>query len=48
MVYRIIKKVNEKNWAMMAVWIVIAVLLGWIWWIVDLITVITSDKVIEF
>ena len=48
MVYRIIKKVNEKNWAMMVVWILIAVFLGWIWWVVDLITVITQDKVIEF
>ena len=45
MVYRIIKKVNDKNWAMMVVWILIAVFLGWIWWIVDLITVIVSDKV---
>ena len=48
MVYRIIKKVNEKNWAMMVVWILIAVFLGWIWWIIDLIMVIINGKVIEF
>ena len=48
MVYRIIKKANDKNWTMMAVWIVIAVLLGWVWWIVDLVTLITKNEVIEF
>ena len=48
MVYRIIKQARDKNWSMMVVWIVIAVLLGWIWWIIDLISVITNDKVIEF
>lgn len=48
MVYRIIKAFQAKNTTMAIVWIVIAVLLGWIWWIVDLIYVITQDKVIEF
>ena len=48
MVYRIIKAFQAKNTTMAIVWIVIAVFLGWIWWIVDLICVITQDKVIEF
>ena len=48
MVYRILKQAQAKNWAMMVVWIVIAVFLTWIWWIVDLIYVIMNDKVIEF
>ena len=48
MVYRIIKKANDKDWGKMVVWILIAVFLGWIWWIVDLITVIKDEKVIEF
>ena len=48
MVYRIIKAFQAKNTGVAVVWILIAVFLGWIWWIVDLVTVITSDKVIEF
>ena len=48
LVYRILKKAYEKNWAMMVVWIVIAVFLGWIWWVVDLVAMITQDKIIEF
>ena len=48
MVYRILKQARAKNWSMMVVWIVIAVFLTWIWWIVDLIFVIKDDKVIEF
>ena len=48
MVYRIIKKANDKNWAMMVVWIVIAVFLGWIWWVIDLITMIAKDEILEF
>ena len=48
MVYRILKQARAKNWSMMVVWIVIAVFLTWIWWIVDLIFVIKDGKVIEF
>ncbi|MBO7573962.1 MAG: hypothetical protein J6T25_04230 [Bacilli bacterium] len=48
MVYRILKQARAKNWSMMVVWIVIAVFLTWIWWIVDLIFVIKDDNVIEF
>ena len=48
MVYRIIKQARAKNWTMMVVWIVIAVFLTWVWWIVDLIYVIMNGKVIEF
>ena len=48
MVYRILKQARAKNWSMMVVWIVIAVFLTWIWWIIDLIFVIKDGKVIEF
>ena len=48
MVYRIIKAVNAKDWTKMAIWILIAVFLGWVWWIVDLVMVILNDKVFEF
>ena len=48
MVYRIIKAAREKNWGLMVVWILIAVFLGWIWWIIDLISVVANDKVVEF
>ena len=48
MVYRILKQARAKNWSMMVVWIVIAVFLTWIWWIIDLIYVIKDGKVIEF
>ena len=48
MVYRILKQARAKNWSMMVVWIVIAVFLTWIWWIIDLIYVIKDEKVIEF
>ena len=48
MVYRIIKAVNAKDWTKMVIWILIAVFLGWIWWVIDLVTVIINDKVIEF
>ena len=48
MVYRIIKKVNAKDWGKMVVWILIAVFLGWIWWVIDLVTLIVKGTVIEF
>ena len=48
MVYRILKQARAKNWSMMVVWIVIAVFLTWIWWIIDLISVVANDKVVEF
>ena len=48
MVYRILKQARAKNWSMMVVWIVIAVFLTWIWWIIDLIFVIKDGQVIEF
>ena len=48
MVYRIIKAVNAKDWTKMVIWILIAVFLGWVWWIVDLVMVILNDKVFEF
>ena len=48
MVYRIIKAFQAKNTVMGVVWILIAVFLGWIWWIIDLVCVIVNDKVIEF
>ena len=48
MVYRIITAFNAKNTTMGVVWILIAVFLGWIWWIIDLVYVIINDKVIEF
>ena len=48
MVYRIIKKINAKDWGKMVVWILIAVFLGWIWWVVDIVTLIAKGSVIEF
>ena len=48
MVYRILKAARAQNWTMMVVWILIAVFLTWIWWIIDLVSVITNDKVVEF
>ena len=48
MVYRIIKAARAQNWTMFVVWILIAVFLTWIWWIIDLVCVITNDKVVEF
>lgn len=48
MVYRIIKAVKAKNIGGIVVWALIAVFLGWIWWIVDLIFVLLNNKVLEF
>ena len=48
MVYRIIKKINDKDWGKMVVWILIAVFLGWIWWVIDIVTLIVKGSVIEF
>lgn len=48
MVYRILKAATSKDWTKMVIWIIIAVLLTWIWWIFDLIYVIMNDKVFEF
>ena len=44
MVYRIIKFVQEKNWTMVVVWGLIAVFLGWIWWIVDLFLIMDAAR----
>ena len=48
MVYRIIKFVQEKNWTMVVVWGLIAVFLGWIWWVVDLVVMIAKGELFAF
>ncbi len=48
MVYRIIKAFQAKDTTKAVIWILIAVFLGWLWWIIDLVTVIVNGKVIEF
>ena len=48
MVYRVIKAFQVKNIKMGIAWILIAVFLGWIWWVIDLFTVIVNGKIIEF
>ena len=48
MVYRIIKFVQEKNWTMVVVWGLIAVFLGWLWWIVDLVVMIAKCELFSF
>ena len=48
MVYRIIKFVQEKIWTMVVVWGLIAILLGWLWWIVDLIVMISKGELFSF
>ena len=48
MVYRIIKFVQEKNWTMVVVWGLIAIFLGWFWWVIDLIVMIAKDELFSF
>ena len=48
MVYRIIKFVQEKNWTMVVVWGLIAIFLGWLWWVVDLVVMIAKDELFAF
>ena len=48
MIYRIIKKAEAKDWKMMIVWILIVVFLGAFWWIVDIVTLIAKNQILEF
>ena len=48
MVYRIIKFVQEKNWTMVVVWGLIAIFLGWLWWVVDLVAMIAKGELFSF
>ena len=48
MIYRIIKAADAKNTLAVIIWILITVFLGYVWWIVDLITMAVYGKIIEF
>lgn len=48
MVYRIIKCIKGKYWGSLIIWAVIAIVIGYVWWIVDLIYFLVKDQILEF